>query len=67
MDDTEIKDKIVSVLDTFGMSGKRAAEITGISVGEFRKKLARIKGHYFYEHHYTALVDFIKAEAAKLD
>lgn len=66
MDNLQVKDRIVSVLNLFGMSGKKAAEIMNISYAVYRQNLAETKGHYFNESHYNALVKFIKEKAKEL-
>lgn len=66
MENFQVAENIKRVLDEFGMSAKKAAEVTGIPYGQIRKKLAGVQGHYFHEHHYDALVQYIKAKATEL-
>lgn len=62
----EPKEKIIKILDAFGMSGVRASEAMNIKPQTFRSKKNDIPGHSFNEKNYQDLVDFIKKEAQKL-
>lgn len=67
MDDNEIKEKVLKVLDDFGMSGVKAAEAMGVKHSTFRqKKNENSKGHTFNEKNYIDLVKFIKLKASEL-
>lgn len=67
MDNNEIKEKVLKILDDFGMSGVKAAEAMGVTYATFRnKKNDNAKGHSFNEKNYQDLVYFIKLKANKL-
>lgn len=66
MDHTKINERIQVIMDTFGMSGKKAADIIGISYLVFRQNKAGNKGHYFTEKHCSILISYIKEQAAVL-
>lgn len=59
--------KIIKVLDVFGMSGVKAAEAMGITHATFRqKKNENSTRHTFNEKNYQDLIFFIKKHAEKL-
>jgi hypothetical protein len=63
----EIKDKILKILEDFGMTGSKAAEAMGVTPATFRqKKSDNAKGHCFNEKNYLDLVKFIKEKAVNL-
>ncbi|MHC0442330.1 hypothetical protein [Flavobacterium sp. 3-210] len=63
----ETKDKIIKVLDEFGMSGVKAAEAMGIAYDTFRsRKTGKNSGHKFSEKNYQDLISFIKSRAENL-
>jgi hypothetical protein len=65
MDDSEVKLKVLKILDDFGMSGAKAAEAMGVTYATFRqKKNENSIGHKFNEKNYRDLVDFIKNKTA---
>ncbi|MBE8727967.1 hypothetical protein [Flavobacterium hungaricum] len=60
-------DKIIKVLEDFGMSGVKAAEAMGITHATFRqKKNENSIRHTFNEKNYQDLVLFIKNKASEL-
>lgn len=61
-----INTKIEQLLDTFGMTGKKASEIMGISHGAFRMKKAQKSYNKFHEENLQTLLDYINLEAGKL-
>lgn len=66
MADIKINNKIETILDSFGMSGRKAAEAMGISYGAFRQKRIESQGHQFTGEQYNALVNYIKRKAVEL-
>lgn len=54
---------MIKILKTFGMTGKRAADIIGIAEVTFRVKK---RNNSFTEYDYRKLTEFIKKEAQKL-
>lgn len=66
MDDNQVKYKIQAVLDTFGISGAKAAAIMNIPYGSYRKKISGLQNFHFTESDLTKLIEFIKKEAGKL-
>jgi hypothetical protein len=53
-------DKINNLTATLGMSGKRAAEIIGMSHGQFRKRKSKTRPEVFSEENYLTLLKFTK-------
>lgn len=67
MDSTEVKEKVLKILDDLGMTGGKAAEAMGVTYATFRnKKNDNAKGHSFNEKNYLDLVKFIKLKASEL-
>jgi DNA repair ATPase RecN len=66
MDATEVKEKVLKILDYFGMGGAKAAEAMGVTYATFRNKKNNRPGHSFNEKNYLDLVKFIKAKANEL-
>ena len=67
MDSHEIEKKVSHILETFGMSGKVAANAMGVAYQTFKsKKSVTVAGHSFNEKNLSDLVDYIKREAGKL-
>lgn len=67
MESSNVKEKVLKVLDEFGMSGKKAAEAMGVTYATFRnKKNDNAKGHSFNEKNYLDLVSYIKIKAKEL-
>lgn len=67
MESAKIKEKVLKILDEFGMSGKKAAEAMGVTYPTFRnKKNDNALGHSFNEKNYSDLVSFIKKKANEL-
>jgi hypothetical protein len=63
----EIKDKIITIIDTFGMTGSKVAEAMNVSYATFRnKKNENNPSHTFNEKNYLDLVKFIKHKANEL-
>lgn len=68
MDATEVKQKVLKILDDFGMTGSKAAEAMGVTYATFRnKKNDNAKGHSFNEKNYLDLIEFIKNKTIDLD
>lgn len=64
---SEVKEKVLKILEDFGMSGKKAAEAMGVTYATFRnKKNDNALGHSFNEKNYLDLVKFIKFKAEKI-
>ena len=51
-------EKIQSLTATLGMSGKRAAEIIGMSHGAYRKRKCKTRPEVFTEENYLTLLKF---------
>jgi len=66
MDANEVKEKILKILDDFGMSGVKAAEAMGVTYSTFRKKKNDAPGHSFNEKNYLDLVKFIQEKSKKI-
>ena len=67
MDNSKIKEKVLKVLDDFGMSGVKAAEAMGVTYATFRnKKNDNSLGHSFNEKNYQDLVNFIKEKTMNI-
>jgi len=66
MDDTEIAKRIESIMDCFGMTGVKAAEIMGMSQPAFKQKKAGRNNNRFSAANLNDLVNYITAEADKL-
>lgn len=67
MDAIEVKEKVLKILDDFGMSGVKAAEAMGVTYATFRnKKNDNAVGHSFNEKNYHDLVDFIRERCKNL-
>lgn len=66
MDDIEVKDAIEGIIETFGMSGKKAAEVMNMPYSSLRKKKLGVQYYHFTEDNLAALIHFIKFEASKL-
>ena len=61
------KEKVLSILETFGMTPKKAAQIMGITYDTFhKKKNENIKHHSFNEKNATKLIDYIKEHSEKI-
>ena len=64
----EVKEKVLKILDDFGMTGSKAAEAMSVTYATFRnKKNDNAKSHSFNEKNYLDLVNFIKQKANKLN
>ncbi|SDE15674.1 hypothetical protein [Riemerella columbipharyngis] len=62
-----IKNRIMEILDLFGITGARAAEIMGVKASTFNcKKNDNNPRHWFNQKNLDDLVNFIKREAEKL-
>ena len=67
MTNTEAKEKIITTMDIFGMTGVKASEIMGITHATFRnKKNDNALGHTFNEKNYTDLIEYLKAKINEL-
>lgn len=66
MDAVEVKQKVLKILDDFGMSGAKAAEAMGVTYATFRNKKNDRPGHSFNEKNYLDLVKFIKQKTNEL-
>ncbi|MBT0534108.1 hypothetical protein J5300_07320 [Riemerella anatipestifer] len=67
MDNDKIKERILEILDLFGMTGTKAAEIMGVKPSTFNcKKNDNNPRHWFNQKNLDDLVAFIKREAEKL-
>ena len=66
MENIEVKEKILKILDDFGMSGVRAAEAMNVAYATFRNKKNDRPGHSFNEKNYLDLVKFISQKTSKL-
>jgi len=62
----EVTNQVLAVLDTFGMTGVKAAEVMGISQSLFKHKKLGLNHNRFNENDYNALVKYIKEKAAEL-
>lgn len=63
----KLTEKIIQILDTFGMSGVKASEIMGITYNTFVKnKHEKETRHHFNQKHLVILINYIKYEADKL-
>ncbi|POS00932.1 hypothetical protein Q361_11736 [Flavobacterium croceum DSM 17960] len=63
----KLKNRILEVLDTFGMSGTKAAQAMKISYAAFRKKKSdKTNGDCFNEQNYRNLISYIKEKAEEL-
>jgi hypothetical protein len=51
-------EKINNLTATLGMSGKRAAEIIGMSHGHFRKRKCKTRPEVFSKENYLTLLKF---------
>jgi len=59
-----VKDKVVKILEDFGMSGVKAAEIMGVTHATFRnKKNDNSLGHSFNEKNLQDLITYIQTKA----
>lgn len=62
-----VKEKILKLMDDFGISGKKASEIMGISYSTFRcNKCDGNTRNKFNENHYLKLMDYLKQKTKKL-
>jgi hypothetical protein len=61
-----INTKIEQLLDTYGMTGKKASEIMGITYTAFRMKRSQQTYNKFYEEHLQSLLDYLNKEAVKI-
>jgi len=66
MDSNEIKQQIKSIMDTFGMTAVKAAEVMGIAYGQFRLKIRDVPNRNFTEDNLGDLIKYIVTEAEKL-
>lgn len=66
MDVSQVKEKVLKILDDFGMSGSKAAEAMSVTTQTFRNKKNDRPGHSFNKKNYLDLVKFIKEKADKL-
>ena len=66
MDVSQVKQKVLKVLDDFGMNGAKAAEAMNVGYSTFRHKKNDTPGHSFNEKNYLDLVKFIKEKAGQL-
>lgn len=68
MENLSIKEKVVHVLDTLGMSGKKAAEAMGVTHATFRKKkMDSDPTHNFNQKNLDDLVAFIKQKVEEIE
>lgn len=62
-----VKDRVVKILDDFGMSGVKAAEIMGVTDGTFKnKKNDNSLGHSFNEKNLQDLINYIQTKAKEI-
>jgi len=54
-------EKINSLTTTLGMSGKRAAEVIGMTYTSFRKRKCKTRNEVFTEENYLTLLKFTKS------
>jgi hypothetical protein len=66
MDDTEVKARILEILDTFGMKDVKAAEIMGISLSSYKAKKQGVNYNKFHPENLENLINYIKEESRKL-
>lgn len=67
MDTTEIAKEIERIMDIFGMTGVKAAEIMGFTVATFRnRKNPKNEQHKFVEKNIQDLKAYIRTEAGKM-
>jgi len=66
MDANQINEAIQVVLETFGMSAKKAAEAMGISYDVFRQNRGGKNNNRFTEKHLEALKAYIRTKAGEL-
>lgn len=63
-----LNEKVLKVLDEFGMMHKKAAQAMGITLDTFaKKKSEKVPWHHFNEKNYEDLINFIKEKTANLD
>lgn len=67
MDVSQVKEKVLKILDDFGISGSKASEAMGITLQTFRNKKNDRPGHSFNEKNYLDLVKFIKLKVSAID
>lgn len=61
------KEKVLSIMETFGMTPKKAAQIMGVTYGTFRKKKnENVEEHSFNEKNVTKLIEYIKQHSEKI-
>lgn len=66
--ESNIKEKVLKILDDFGMTGSKAAEAMGVTYATFRnKKNDNAASHSFNVKNYNDLVNFIKKTAIELN
>lgn len=56
----------IKLLNTFGMNGKKAAEIMDISYTIFRQKKGKLTGNSFSDENYEKLAGYIKEKAKQI-
>lgn len=67
MESNVVKEKVLKILDDFGMTGSKAAEAMGVTYATFRnKKNDNALSHSFNEKNYNDLVIYIKEKANEL-
>lgn len=67
MDSTEVKERVLKILDDFGMTGNKAAEAMGVTYATFRnKKNDNAKGHSFNEKNLEDLKKYIRSLSVDL-
>lgn len=66
METIEVKQKVLNILNEFGMSGIKAAEAMNVGYATFRNKKNDRPGHSFNEKNYLDLVKFIKLKTSEL-
>jgi hypothetical protein len=63
----EASEKIIKVLEDFGMTGVKAAEAMGITYDTFKsKKNEKNERHSFNEKNYQDLISFIKTQTENI-
>ncbi len=67
MEKEEIRNKVIQVMEAFGMTAEVVAKAMSVSVDTVRKKKSeKSADHSFNVKNYNDLVDYIKKEASKI-
>lgn len=66
MDDIEIKNKIIQIVETFGMKGNIVSRAMKITPAVYQNKKSGVVGHRFTEQNLIDLIGYIKKESGKL-